>query len=96
MSVYVGVPMWPYHNWTMCHMFADTEAELDEMADKIGVNRLWKQGNKKRKPGTVGALIHYDIAESKRKLAIGYGAVALDDLEAEADMLEKVAPLYGS
>lgn len=94
MSVYVGVPMWPYRNWIMCHMFADTEEELDDMADKIGLLRSWKQCNKERKAGTVGALIHYDIAESKRALAIKNGAIALDTLEAEADELERVADLY--
>lgn len=94
MAVYVGVPMWPYRNWTMCHMFADTEEELDAMADKIGLKRSWKQHNKNRKPGTIGALIHYDIAESKRRLAIKHGAIGLNDLEAEVDALERVAPLY--
>lgn len=95
MSVYVGVPMWPYRNWTMCHMFADTEEELDAMADKIGLQRSWKQRKRNRKPGTVGALVHYDIAESKRRLAIKAGAVDLNTLEKEAKELERVAALYG-
>jgi hypothetical protein len=90
-AVYVGVPMWPYLNWTMCHMVADTEEELDEMAKKIGLRLAWKQGNEERKKGTVGALVHYDIAESKRRLAISNGAIALDTLEEEVDVLERLA-----
>lgn len=96
MSVYVGVPMWPYRNWIMCHIFADTEEELDNMADKIGLQRSWKQHNKNRKPGSISGLVHYDIAESKRRLAIKHGAIALDDMEAEVDALERVAPSYGT
>lgn len=94
MSVYVGVPMWPYRGWMMCHMFADTEEELDAMADTIGLQRSWKQQNRNRKPGTVGALVHYDIAESKRQLAVKHGAIAFNDLESEAEALERVAALY--
>jgi hypothetical protein len=50
----------------MCHMIADTEAELHAMADRIGVARKWFQ----RKPSGD----HYDIALSKRALAVGLGA----------------------
>lgn len=49
----------------MSHMQADTLAELHNMADAIGVNRRWFQGD------------HYDIAMSKRELAIQKGAVAV-------------------
>jgi hypothetical protein len=46
----------------MSHMIADSEEELHAMADKIGVARKWYQGD------------HYDIALSKRALAVEYGA----------------------
>lgn len=46
----------------MSHMIADTEEELHAMADRIGVQRRWYQGD------------HYDIAKSKRWLAIAEGA----------------------
>lgn len=46
----------------MCHMIADTEAELHAMADSIGVARKWYQGN------------HYDVCKAKRELAISLGA----------------------
>jgi len=52
-------------NW--CHMWADTEKELDEMALKIGLNPNWKQ-KKNRK------FIHFDLRQSKRILAIQNGA----------------------
>lgn len=51
----------------MCHMTADTEDELHAMADRIGIARKWHQY-----PGTLRS--HYDIAMSKRTLAIAYGA----------------------
>lgn len=47
----------------MCHMLADTEAELlHAMADTIGVARKWYQGD------------HYDICLAKRNAAIRTGA----------------------
>jgi len=55
----------PGRTYVMCHMIADTEAELHAMADKIGVARKWYQGD------------HYDIAKSKRALAIEHGARAI-------------------
>lgn len=91
MPVYVGVPMWPFGRMIMCHMVADTEEELDEMADKIGVARRWKQAPRRDKG--VGSLVHYDIAKSKRQLALYHGAVPLNDIEAEAEVLERLA--YG-
>ena len=54
----------------MCHMIADTDEELHAMADRIGVQRKWFQ-----KPGTAGR--HYDIAMSKRGLAVAAGAVEI-------------------
>lgn len=95
MSVYVGVPMWPFGRMVMCHMVADTEDELDAMAEKIGMRRAWKQGNPDRKPGTVGALVHYDVAKGKRAQAIALGAIPLDSMEAEAAVLERLAAEEG-
>jgi hypothetical protein len=73
MTVYVddmAAPYKPEHRpgrtYVMCHMIADTEAELHAMAAKIGVARKWYQGD------------HYDIAKSKRALAVQHGAVELD------------------
>lgn len=90
MSVYVGVSMWPFRGMIMCHMFADTDDELRDMAHKIGMKREWEQ-----KPrDSIGP--HYDIAKSKRSLAIRYGAVACDTIEAEVDAFEKVEIFRGT
>ena len=51
----------------MCHMIADTTAELVAMADAIGVQSKWVQ-----KTGT--RLEHFDICRSKRALAVAKGA----------------------
>lgn len=71
MTVYVDSMRAPYGRMIMCHMLADTDEELHAMADKIGVQRKWHQ-----KAGTVHS--HYDIALSKRALAVQHGAVEVD------------------
>jgi hypothetical protein len=67
MAVYVDDMQAPFGRMIMCHMIADTRAELDAMADTIGVRRKWIQhaGTKHE---------HYDIARSKRALAVRAGA----------------------
>ena len=67
MAVYVDDMRAPYGRMLMCHMGADTTEELLAMADKIGVARKWLQC-----PGTVRE--HFDIALSKRLLAVINGA----------------------
>tara|TARA_R100000664_G_scaffold24016_2_gene33662 strand:+ start:1469 stop:1726 length:258 start_codon:yes stop_codon:yes gene_type:complete len=54
----------------MCHMIADTTEELVAMADRIGVQRKWLQY-----PGTPRE--HFDIAMSKRALAVEAGAIEI-------------------
>lgn len=71
MSVYVDDMEAPYGQMVMCHMLADTTEELVGMAIKIGVNPKWIQ-----KAGTYKE--HFDIAKSKRKLAVEYGAIEID------------------
>lgn len=67
MAIYVDDMRAPYGRMVMCHMVADTLEELHEMADRIGVARRWFQGD--------ASWPHYDIALSKRKLAVEFGAV---------------------
>lgn len=62
MAVFVDDMMASFGRMKMCHLIADTDAELHAMAARIGVARKWYQGD------------HYDIALSKRALAITYGA----------------------
>jgi hypothetical protein len=69
MTVYVDNMRANFGRLVMCHMIADTEAELHAMADTIGVARKWFQ---KKASGD-----HYDIALSKRALAVKAGAVEI-------------------
>ena len=62
MTVYVDDMRAAFGRMKMCHMIGDTEAELHAMADRIGVARRWYQRD------------HYDIALSKRALAVAAGA----------------------
>ncbi|WP_434715621.1 DUF4031 domain-containing protein [Paraburkholderia sp. A3RO-2L] len=70
MSVYVDDMAVAYGRMKMCHMIADSLEELHQMADRIGVSRKWHQ-----KPGT--ARNHYDIALSKKALALAAGAIPI-------------------
>jgi hypothetical protein len=70
MSVYVDNALNHFGRMNMSHMIADTLKELHEMADKIGVQRKWFQDNSDHP--------HYDISQSKKALAIQYGAVSVD------------------
>jgi len=72
MSVYVDRPIWRYGRMTMCHMIADMPAELHAMADRIGVARRWFQAPPK------ASFWHYDIAKSKRELAVAAGAISVE------------------
>lgn len=62
MTVYVDDMRARFRDHIMCHMIADTEAELHEMAARIGIARRWYQGD------------HYDVTMDRRALAVEYGA----------------------
>lgn len=70
MAVYVDKARNPYGRMLMCHMIADTLEELHGMADAIGVNRKWFQAD--------ASFPHYDICQSKRRLALAAGAIEID------------------
>lgn len=72
MSVYVDTALYRYRHMTMCHMIGDTPAELHAMADQIGVQRRWFQVPPK------ASFWHYDIAKTKRALAVAAGAIECD------------------
>ena len=57
MPVYVDTARHQYRGMVMCHMLADSVAELLEMADKIGVARRWFQPLSHP---------HFDLCASKR------------------------------
>jgi hypothetical protein len=73
MSVFVDRASNPYGRMKMSHMVADTPEELHAMADKIGVNRKWFQDNPDHP--------HYDICQSKKKLAMSFGAIEIYNSE---------------
>lgn len=78
MAVFVDDMRAKFGRLVMCHMVADSQAELHEMADKIGVaRRHYQYPNKSRFP-------HYDICLEKRRLAIQYGAIEISMRQAPA------------
>lgn len=52
------------HRW--CHLFADTETELLEMAKKIGMRPEWLQR---------GSIVHFDLVPPRRAKAVKLGAI---------------------
>ena len=72
MTVYVDTMRAPFGRMIMCHMFADTDEEMHEMARRIGVSKRWWQKPPK------ASWSHYDICLSKRAKAIAYGAVEIE------------------
>ena len=67
MSVYVDDAFLPFGRMVMCHMVADTHAELVAMADAVGVQRKWIQN-----AGL--AREHFDVSKGARDKAIRAGA----------------------
>lgn len=65
MTVYVDNMRANFGQMIMCHMIATDVSELHAMADRIGIQRRWFQGD------------HYDISLSKRALAVAAGAVEI-------------------
>lgn len=80
MPCYVDQAVHPFGRMLMCHLWADTEAELLTMVDAIGVQRKWIQGHptlsfgKHRK----ASWVHFDISKGKRALAVRSGAIETD------------------
>ncbi len=75
MGVYVDAPIYPFigrngRRMMMCHMVADTLAELHDMAEKLGVRAHFQSHT--RYP-------HYDICKSKRNQALSLGAMVCPD-----------------
>ena len=58
-------PEWPFKH--SCHLYADTQIELFETAERLKLKDTWFQHHKR--------LPHFDIVASKRKSAIGLGAI---------------------
>jgi len=80
MTVYVDDMRAAFGRMKMCHMWADSDEELLAMVDKIGVQRKWIQGHPTLSFGKHrdASWVHFDIALSKRALAVAAGAVETD------------------
>ena len=85
MAVYVDHMRAPLGRMKMCHMIADSTEELLAMADRIGVARRWIQ-----KAGTSHE--HFDIALSKRALAVEAGAKEITRRELGRILRERSQP----
>ena len=68
MAVYIDNARIPYRRFLMCHMIADTAAELHTMALSVGLRREWYQISRSGVP-------HYDICLQNKEKAIDRGAV---------------------
>lgn len=71
MSVYVDEPKHPLGRMLMCHMTADTLAELHTMADVLGVRKHFQNHR----------IPHYDICKEKRAEAVALGAIEVTSRE---------------
>lgn len=74
MAVYVDDLAYLKNGRLWYHMAADTLDALHGMADNIGLERRWFQNKNPKFP-------HYDITESKRRLALQHGAIAITGRE---------------
>lgn len=70
MSVYLDHSSHALGRMRMCHMIADTPAELRAMALHLGLNLAWFQAS--------ASAPHFDISKGKRAAAIAAGAVVLE------------------
>lgn len=72
MTVYVDNARHRYGRMIMCHLWADTDAEMHAMIDAIGMDRSWHQRPPK------ASWSHYDVSLAKKRLALLRGAVLTD------------------
>ncbi len=88
MSVYVDRARNGYGRLVMSHMIADSLDELHAMADSIGIARRWFQA------APPASFPHYDIAQTKRALAITNGAIDCDR-RTFVEHVRRLRPTFG-
>lgn len=69
MAVYVDSAKNSFGRMLMCHMVSDDLIELHAFAKRLGLRREWFQDQ--------GRFPHYDISQTKRRLAINLGAIEI-------------------
>ena len=80
MTVYVDTAIHLLGDRRMCHMFSPYLDELHAMAELIGIQRRWFQD-----PATKQvSWPHYDIDQTRRALAVGFGAIECDKYQTVA------------
>jgi hypothetical protein len=84
MTVYVDKPQHRFGRMIMCHMLADTVAELHAMADRIGLKREWFQPYSRP---------HYDLSKTKRAEAVAAGAREVDRYEL-VEVMKRQIPVW--
>ena len=78
MSIYVDTmrPCLKNMTWShneSCHLVADSIEELHEFAGQLGLKRSWFQNHPR--------LLHYDLTQNKRRLAVKKGAIEITTFE---------------
>jgi hypothetical protein len=69
-TVLVDAPIWPWRGRRWAHLVSDSSYdELHAMADALGIERRWFQGD------------HYDVPEDYRERAIALGALPVTSRE---------------
>lgn len=71
-AVYVDMERNRLGRMVMCHMFAESLADLHAMADAIGMRRSWFQPL---------SFPHYDVCLTRRARAVALGAIEVDRRE---------------
>lgn len=71
MSVYIDAASNRLGRMVMCHMIADTQAELHSMAQAIGLRREWYQQS------PPASSPHYDVSKQRRAKAMQLGCIEL-------------------
>ncbi len=77
MTVYVDNMGAKFGRLIMCHMIADTDAELRSMADMIGIAQRWHQGD------------HFDVCLAMRAKAIAAGAIEVTQRQLGAMVIHR-------
>ncbi len=78
----------PFMGMVMCHLIADSQQELLEFVDKIGVQRKWIQHYNTPKE-------HFDICLAKKKKALANGAIEIN-MRDYARMIRERIEKYGN